>query len=302
MVSRSVLVRPLYEESKMKMNARRFTLSMVVAASVVLGISALPACSSGDESEELVGANEDLGSTTEGLSGAIAVGSSLRSTTGVNLRNGPGTTYDILHVIPTGATVTVESADPQDGFYKIKHNGTVGWSSGKYFMTIAGPDGDLSAGRKEAIARGKSVKGFSYYWGGGAWLAEGPTSSTKGSCSGSCPSCSHSGKYGADCSGFVAKAWTVSGATGDLSINQHPYSTVSFNSDTSQWRTVQRSNLVAADALVYNSGGAGHIVLYSSGDGWGSMYAYECKGCSAGCVYNLRTASSSYHGIRRSGF
>ncbi len=57
-----------------------------------------------------------------------------------------------------------------------------------------------------------------------------------------------------------------------------------------------------ADALVYHSGSAGHVFVYGSGDGWGSMYAYECKGCSYGCVYNLRTASSSYHGIRRSGF
>jgi hypothetical protein len=32
------------------------------------------------------------------------------------------------------------------------------------------------------------------------------------------------------------------------------------------------------------------------------MYAYECKGCADGCVYDLRTASSAYHAIRRTGY
>ena len=31
------------------------------------------------------------------------------------------------------------------------------------------------------------------------------------------------------------------------------------------------------------------------------MSACECKGCSYGCVYDLRTASSAHHGIRRAG-
>jgi hypothetical protein len=49
---------------------------------------------------------------------------------------------------------------------------------------------------------------------------------------------------------------------------------------------------------VYNTNGAGHTFLYESGDGWGSMWAYECKGCSYGCVHNLRTATTTYHAIR----
>jgi cell wall-associated NlpC family hydrolase len=286
----------------MKITARSLSLSFAAATAVVLGLAALPACTTGDDSEDLVGANEDLGSTTEGVTGTIEAGSTLKSTTSVNLRKGPGTSYDILHVVPTGSTVTVVQAAPENGFYKIKHDGTEGWSSGKYYTTLSGPGGDLSAGRQEAINRGKSVKGFSYYWGHGSWLADGPSSTTKGSCAGSCPSCSHSGKYGADCSGFVGKAWKVQGATGELTTDQHPYGTIHFVNDTSQWKTVSRSNALPADALVYNSGGAGHILLFSGGDAWGSMYSYECKGCSAGCVYNLRTASSSYKAIRRTGF
>jgi uncharacterized protein YgiM (DUF1202 family) len=290
----------------MKTTARRISLSIAAAAAAVVGMSMLPACTGDDSSEELIGANEDIGSTSEGVAGTIAVGSTLKSTTDVNLRTGPGTSYSILRVVPSGSKVTVEASDPKNGFYKINHNGTVGWSSGKYYTTVAASGdsggGDLSAARQGALDRGKSMKGFSYWWGHGRWRAEGPSSSTKGSCSGSCPSCSHGGSYGADCSGFVAKAWRVPSSNDDITVDSHPYGTIHFVGSSSQWSTVSRSNVKPADALVYNSGGAGHIILYSSGDGFGSMYAYECKGCSAGCVYGLRTASSSYKAIRRAGW
>lgn len=282
-------------------------LTFVAALATAVGMLALPACSGGDDSsEELIGADETIASTTEGVSGSLAVGSTLKSTTGVNLRTGPGTSYSILHVVPQGSEVTVVAADSQNGFYKIKHNGTTGWSSGQYYTKVAADgssgSGTLSDGRQEALKRGKSVVGFSYYWGGGAWLPEGPSSSTKGSCSGSCPSCNHSGKYGADCSGFVGKAWRVSGATGPLDQNVHPVSTGTLVGSSSQWSSVSRGDVKPADAMVYNSNGAGHTFMYNSGDGWNSMYATECKGCSAGCVYGIRTASSAYKAIRRAGF
>jgi hypothetical protein len=100
----------------------------------------------------------------------------------------------------------------------------------------------------------------------------------------------------------VAKVWQVPSSNSDLTADSHPYSTATFVSDTSQWSTVSRGSLQTADALVYNESGHGHIFVYSSGDGWGSMDAYECKGCSYGCVHNLRTATSAYHGIRRTGY
>jgi cell wall-associated NlpC family hydrolase len=152
-----------------------------------------------------------------------------------------------------------------------------------------------------AFARASAAVGFSYYWGGGAWQAGGATSSNKGSCSGSCPSCSHSGKYGADCSGLVAKAWQY-GAE-NLETNSHQYATSSFVSDLSgHWSTVTRAALKKGDALVYNSGSAGHIVLYEKGDGWGTPTVIECRGCAYGCVHDARTFSSTYHAIRRAGF
>jgi len=323
-------------------------LALVVAASGTLGCSAAP----GDpDSEELVGADENADVSGMGVTGDVAVGTTLQATADVNLRSGPSTSDSILHVVASGAKVTVTAAGSQNGFYKIDHNGTVGWSSGKYYKVI--PNGSLgscsvngvsgecidtgacgadhvatpgycpgasniqcctptdgtvddgggsSPGVAGAMARAKSGKGFSYWWGHGRFRDEGPTSSTKGSCSGSCPSCSHSGSYGGDCSGYVAKVWQVPASNDQLSVDDHPYSTSTFNEGSSNWSTVSRSNLKQADAMVYNNGSAGHIFIYDSGDGWNSMYAYECKGCSYGCVSGYRTASSAYHGIRKKGY
>jgi cell wall-associated NlpC family hydrolase len=288
----------------MSTNATRWI--SLAAVAVVASIFALPACNvEQTDSEELTGAPENVDTNAGALSGNLKVGETLIATTGVNLRTGPSTSKTILHVVPEGASVVVEQAAPENGFYKVKHNGTIGWSYGAYYKEAPSSGGGSSGGstkRDQAITRAKSGVGFSYWWGHGRFRPEGPTSSNKGSCSGSCPSCSHSGSYGGDCSGFVGKVWQVPSSNSDLTVDEHPYSTANFVHDTSSWSTVSRSSMTKADAMVYNSGGEGHIFLYSSGDAWGSVYAYECKGCSYGCVYDLRTVSSAYHGIRRAGY
>jgi hypothetical protein len=326
----------------------------VAALALFVGVSAMGGCSAAandPDSDELVGADENADVGEMGVSGDLAVGTELTATANVNLRSGPSTSDSILHVVASGSKVTIVATGSTDGFYKVSHNGTTGWSSGKYYsVSSSGSYGSCSvggvtgscidvgscgAGHKAtpgycpgasniqcctadsgdpdpgngsspdvegAMARAQSGKGFSYWWGHGRFREEGPTSSNKGSCSGSCPNCSHSGSYGGDCSGYVAKIWQVPASNDDLTEDSHPYSTATFNQSSSLWSTVSRDNLKKADALVYNSGGAGHIFLYESGDGWGSMYAYECKGCSYGCVSGYRTAGNSYHGIRRKGY
>ena len=149
--------------------------------------------------------------------------------------------------------------------------------------------------RDQILARGKTVIGYSYWWGHGRWKLSG---ANKGSCSGSCPSCSHYGSYGADCSGYVGKAWQVPSSI-SVSTDAHPYSTYHFYYQSNHWSSISRSNAKKADAFVYHSGGAGHIVLYESGDPWGWVKAIECKGCSYGCVRGNRTLSSSYRARRR---
>ena len=294
--------------------------AMLGAFALVLGLGALATTAgcaatsaSGDgqpTSEQLVGADESAdGYAAESVLGNVAVGSTLKATTNVNLRSGPSTSDGIYHVVPTGALVTVVSSSPKNGFYNVKHNGVTGWSYGLYYNLASAPStspapssGGGGSARDQAVARAKEGVGFSYWWGHGRWLSSGPTSSTAGTCSGSCPSCSHGGSYGADCSGYVAKIWQVPNSNSTLGNDAHPYSTASFVSDTSQWSTVSRGSVKQGDALVYNSGGAGHIFLYDAGDGWGSMWAYEAKGCSYGIVHDLRTASSAYHAIRRAGW
>lgn len=180
--------------------------------------------------------------------------------------------------------------------------GSGGTGAGGSPAAGGGGGSSLPPAIEEAMNRAESGVGFSYWWGHGAFLPQGPDASSAGSCSGSCPSCSHSGQYGGDCSGYVAKVWQVPSSNSDLADDSHPYSTVDFNQDASQWSTVDQGSMKTGDAMVYNNGSAGHIFIYDHGDPWGSLYAYECKGCSYGCTAGIRSATTSYHAIRKTGF
>lgn len=210
----------------------------------------------------------------------------------LNLRSGPSTTASILTSMPSGSVVDV--LEQSGSWYKVRYGTTTGWCSGDYLTPATATSGDID----EAFARARSGVGFSYWWGGGCWS---PGSSEKGSCTGSCPGCSHSGRWGADCSGYIAKVWQVPGAAAVSSCG-HPYSTYNFDNEEREWSTVPRSSAKRGDAFVYNKDGKGHIFLFEGGDPWGSIRAYEAKGCSYGIVYGSRTASSDYKVIRRRGY
>ena len=265
----------------------------------------------GDEAADgvvLQGADDETGQISSELSAGVPIGSTLRTTANLNLRTGASTSYSVRLVIPSGAHVTtVNRTSPLGGWYNIKYNGVIGWSYGSYLALVSSPSPTpapppASTARGDAVNRAKGGVGFSYWWGHGRWVPFGATSSAKGVCTGSCPNCTHSGINGADCSGYVGKIWQVPSTNADPTHDAHPYSTVSFVGSNSLWRTVDRGAVHPADALVYNTNGAGHIFLYESGDGWGSMWAYEAKGCSYGIVHDLRTASSAYKAIARAGY
>lgn len=288
----------------------------------ILGVAmALVGCAgtAGDtaaDGEVLSGA-EEYGTLSSALSSGVAIGSTLKTTANLNLRTSPSMSAQVRLVIPQGGRVTtVNTAQPSGGWYNVKYNGVVGWSYGAYLDLVSQPStpgagpatpppstgSGAAVSRDAAISRAQSGVGFSYWWGHGRWLPNGATSSNKGYCSGSCPNCSHSGSYGADCSGYVAKAWGIPANNMDLTIDSHPYSTATFVGSGSNWSSVSRSGVVRGDALVYNQNGAGHIFLYESGDAWGSVWAYEARGCSYGIVHNLRTVSSAYKAIKRAGW
>jgi len=253
----------------------------------------------GDD-EPLDGIDEDDGII---FSTALAVGQKARvcrtNGAGLRQRSGPGTGYRILRVMPGGTTVTVKARS--GSWFRVSWGGRLGWSHGAYLCQVSGaspsPGFDQPKTRDGATRIGWAARGFSYYWGGGAFKKGG----SKGACYGSCPSCSHSGRYGADCSGFVSKAWQLSAAL-PMASNRHPYSTYNFYNQQTHWRRKSRSNLKRSDALVYRSGGAGHIALYRTGNPWGRLYAFECRGCSYGCVHNLRSFGSAYRAIKRNGW
>ena len=264
-------------------NAAR--LALVVTVVVVAACAA----ELGDPADntELVSADDTAVGSAD-ISSSYPVGSILRTTANLNLRTGASTSYRVILVMAQGSRVTLTESRPRSGWYHVRYGSTTGWAYGGYLALVSTPSS--TTGRDRAISRAQSGVGFSYWWGHGRWLSGGPSSSTRGSCSGSCPSCSHSGGYGADCSGFVAKAWWVPSTNTDLSHDYHPYSTYNFYNERTHWAPISRSSIRKADALVYRSGSSGHIVLYqSSSDPWGNLWVYEARGCSYGIVHNLRT-------------
>lgn len=254
----------------------------------------------------------DAAPTTSDAPDALTIGGKARVTaTALNLRSGAGTSNSILLTMPCGSLVSVVGG-PQTGWWNVTYSGTTGWASGTYLVPEAAFDASVCAGATgdagapetgpttaavaDILARAKSGVGYSYYWGHGSWGTDGKNA---GSCSGSCPSCTHSGAYGADCSGYVAKCWQIPSPS-PITTDLHPYSTYNFFNDTTHWSKVDRKSVQPMDALVYNANGAGHILLFESGaDPWGSIWTYEARGCSYGIVHNLRTAGSQYIAIRR---
>jgi len=244
----------------------------------------------------------------EAAVGAIfANGSTVECTANLNLRSTASTSGNVLRTMPDGSIVKVINGVAQNGFVKVEHNGLQGYAAYRYLQgaaggTSGGTGGTPSSSKRDAaIAIAKSGVGFSYWWGGGKWQASGATASNKGKCTGSCPSCSHSGQNGADCSGYVAKVWQVPSSNTNVATASHPYSTSDFFSGTGggQWANVSKSSIQKGDALVYRSGGAGHIVIFESGDAWGQSWTYEARACSYGIVHNVRSIGSGYKGIKR---
>ena len=242
------------------------------------------------------------GSGGTGLNGPIAVGSTLRTSSSLNMRSGPSSASGLRMVLPEGANIiSVNTGTPDNGWYNVSYNGVEGWTIGLSLVLVRGPVASPTL-RDMALQRAQTGVGFSYWWGHGSWVPNGASSSSIGTCTGSCPDCTHTGSYGADCSGFLAKVWEVPAGNSDPKSDSHPYSTISFNGANSRWATVDRTNVRPGDALVYNENGAGHTFVYESGDGWGSLWAFEARGCAYGIVHNLRTAGTSFKAIERVGY
>jgi cell wall-associated NlpC family hydrolase len=263
----------------------------------------------GDDGDPVDGGSAGLGGAT------LTVGGSARVTANaLNLRDGVGTGTNVLVAMPCGTTVALlggPSTTPAAGWWNVRWDGAsggplTGWTSGVYLVaaesflpSMCGGDAGALADAGSAsdiLARAAVAVGYSYYWGHGSWRGDG---ADVGSCSGSCPSCTHSGQYGADCSGYVAKVWQVPSAS-PIELDAHPFSTANFYDDQVYWTQIPRSAIQPADALVHRDATSGHIALYDSGaDPFGAVWLYEARGCATGVVHDLRTVDSSYRAIRR---
>jgi cell wall-associated NlpC family hydrolase len=207
------------------------------------------------------------------------------------------------------------STTPAPGWWNVSYSPATGasmngWAAGMFLVAAAAftpsmcgaSDGGTApmpsdgGTTSNVFALAKLAVGYSYYWGHGSWRGDG---ADIGSCSGSCPSCSHTGQYGADCSGFVAKVWQVPSAS-PIDLDAHPFSTENFYNDQVYWKQIPRSSIMPADALVHRTSTSGHIALFESGsDPFGMVWLYEARGCATGVTHDLRAVDSSYIAIRR---
>jgi cell wall-associated NlpC family hydrolase len=108
---------------------------------------------------------------------------------------------------------------------------------------------------------------------------------------------------GADCSGFVVKAWQVP-RTSVTWEDYHPYGTSDLFGASYHWYTVSRSTATRADGVGYpdpdGSGSAtGHVVLYDRGDPYGTALVYEAPGSGLRIRHVWKDLSASKWRVRR---
>lgn len=136
--------------------------------------------------------------------------------------------------------------------------------------------------REKIIEIAKTGVGCPYVWGGTCWDP------------------AHKSAKGADCSGYVTKTWQIPSASAVTNCTPHYYNTSTYKSSSTHWSSVSRSSLLKADALVYNSGSAGHIVLFEAYTKSSGCYqVYEARGSAYGIIHRVKCPDSSYVGRRR---
>lgn len=108
---------------------------------------------------------------------------------------------------------------------------------------------------------------------------------------------------GADCSGFVIKAWQVP-RTSVVWEDYHPYGTYHIFCTTYHWYAIGRAAVAKSDAVGYpdpdGSGSAtGHVVMYYYGDPWGNAMVFEAPGTGYRIREAWRNISASKWQFRR---
>jgi len=135
--------------------------------------------------------------------------------------------------------------------------------------------------RDDIIAYAESGVGSPYVWGGDKWD---PNNRKWG---------------GADCSGYVLKAWQIPYAAAYTESVGHPYNTYNFYYEQTHWYPIERDELQKGDMLVYRDKSGGHSVIYHYGDKWGNAVVYEARSKKTGIVHAMRYIPSYFVARRR---
>jgi len=79
-----------------------------------------------------------LGTTLAGLllASSACAQTAATAATDLNLRAGPGVSYEIVGVIPAAQSVTVDGCLAESNWCRVGHDGISGWASGDYLVTM----------------------------------------------------------------------------------------------------------------------------------------------------------------------
>ena len=229
--------------------------------------------------------NPDEGPVVAGE--GLPAGRIIYTTASATLRAAASDKASSVRALAAGARLVVEGDSGVAGWYKVSIRGKSGYVRDSGLVRA-------STRFLGSLAHKATVEnvGHAYHWGKAILPNASPTKATQGTCNGNCPTCTMGGTYGADCSGYVGVVFGLPKA------DTHPVSTGTLEQDNDQWVSVSRENAKFGDAFAYNDGG-GHVVIYESGDAWGTPMVYEARGCAYGIVHNTHKLSSKYVGVRR---
>ena len=76
----------------------------------------------------------DTGTSEPVPPGSFAAGTELETTTELNLRDGPATTFAVLVTMPAASRVKVQTTSGADGWVNVDFQGTVGYASKTYLV------------------------------------------------------------------------------------------------------------------------------------------------------------------------
>lgn len=79
-------------------------------------------------------ADEEVGGSESALMGNLQPGMEVETTARLNLRAGPSTSNAVYLTMPLGASATLRSAVPVNGFYSVTYGGRAGWAHGGYLV------------------------------------------------------------------------------------------------------------------------------------------------------------------------